>query len=178
MKKISLLLSVIIMIAVVGCKPSKEKMTSEIKNLEKELYANTSGTIDKQKAEKMVTLYKQYAESFPDDTISALFLFKAGEILMNTSKNIEAIETYDILINKYPKFSKTPDALFLQGFVLENNMKNFQKAREKYTAFMTKYPNNELASQVKFSLDNLGKTPEQIIEEFQNKNNDSLAAKK
>jgi TolA-binding protein len=178
MKKISILLLAVVFIAVSGCKPSKEKMTTEITNLEKELYANTSGSIDKQKAEKMVALYTEFAEKFPEDSLSANYLFKAGEILMNISKNVEAIETYDKLISRFPKYSKTPDALFLQGFVLENNMKNIAKAREKYTEFMTKYPNNELATQVKFSLDNLGKTPEQIIEEFQKKKNDSIAAKK
>jgi TolA-binding protein len=177
MKKISIFLTLVIVIAFFGCKPSKEKMTTEITKMEKELYSNTSGTIDKQKAEKMITLYSDFSERFPEDTISALYLFKAAEISMNISKNVEAIELYDKVIAKYPKYSKTPDALFLQGFILENNMRNVPKAKEKYLEFMTKFPKNELASQVKFSLDNLGKTPEQIIEEFQNKNNDSLASK-
>lgn len=177
MRKISVLLLAVVIIAASGCKPSKEKMKAEIDKLEKELYANTTGTIDKQKAEKMVSLYSEFSDKFPDDTLSAHYLFKAGEILMNISKNVEAIETYDKLINKFPKYSKVPDALFLQGFVLENNMKNVAKAREKYTEFLTKYPKNELVTQVKFALDNLGKTPEQIIEEFQKSKTDSIAAK-
>jgi hypothetical protein len=56
--------------------------------------------------------------------------------------------------------------LFLQGFVFENEVGNVDAAREKYHQFLKQYPDHKIAEDVRTSLRNLGKTPEQLVQEF------------
>jgi isocitrate lyase len=68
--------------------------------------------------------------------------------------------------------------LFLQGFISENGLKDTAAARKFYENFLKQYPNHKLASDVKISLNNMGKTPDELIREFEKKNSaDSLSAK-
>ena len=55
------------------------------------------------------------------------------------------------------------------AFCYENDLRQKDKAKTLYESFLTKYPNHELAKSVQFSLDNIDKSPEQIIKEFEAK---------
>ena len=57
----------------------------------------------------------------------------------------------------------------MQGFIYENNLHSPEMARKLYEEFMKKYPNNELAKDVKFALDNLGKSDEEIMNAIMDK---------
>ncbi|MFA5195519.1 MAG: tetratricopeptide repeat protein, partial [Bacteroidales bacterium] len=134
---------------------------------------------DKTKVEELITLYKKFAEEFSDDSLAPEYLYKGATLLMNSEQNDEAINLLDRIFKDYPSFNKLPEALFLKAFIYENNIKNINKAREAYKDFLNKYPDSDLADDAKISLENLGKTPEQIIKEFEQKmkqQEDSLAA--
>jgi TolA-binding protein len=88
---------------------------------------------------------------------------------MNLLDPNKAIQIFDRILNEYPKFQKIPHCLFLKGFIYENELKNLDKARQIYQEFLMKYPNHEFADDVQISLDNLGKSPEELIKEFQEK---------
>ncbi len=57
--------------------------------------------------------------------------------------------------------------MFLLGFSYENDLKQNDKAREVYELFLKNYKSHELADDVQFSLNNLGKSPEDIIKQFE-----------
>jgi len=77
------------------------------------------------------------------------------------------------LYDGYRSYEKAPQALFLAGFIYENDLKNLDKAKDMYNTFMKKYPNDTLAASVKFSLENLGKPADEIIKSFEGKEEDS-----
>lgn len=57
-----------------------------------------------------------------------------------------------------------PNALFLRGFILANNLNQMDSAKSVYNYFLKRYPNHELVPSVKFELQNLGKSPDLLLE--------------
>ena len=51
----------------------------------------------------------------------------------------------------------------MAGFILANELKEFKEAGKMYNLYIQKYPNGELADDAKIELQNLGKSPEEIL---------------
>lgn len=163
-----------------SCSPSKEDATKAIKQAEDNLYAN-DGAFMFNDSLATITLdaYMNYVNSFPEDSASADYLFKVAELQRAKKQYAEAVATFGKVAEQYPSFEKVPHTVFLQGFIYENDLQDMDKARERYEYFVKTYPKHPLARDVQFSLNNLGKSPEQIIREFEEKNGigqDSLSS--
>jgi len=140
----------------------------DIEKSEEELYGkNNDFRFDEAKAQKTVDAYVAFTEAFPDDAATPGYLFKSADLLRALKKNEEALAYYERICSDYPGYEKVPHSLFLQGFVYENDLKDLDQARAKYEAFIEQYPDHELADDVEFSLKYLGKSPEEIIKEFE-----------
>lgn len=160
---------------------SAAKDMEKIKALEKTVFADPTG-MNKEQAAQLVILYEKFASKYPKDSMAPTCLYKAAEMSINLNKGNDAVTYFDRVINDYPTYPRLPEAYFLKGFVYEISLMNLNKAREAYTAFIQKYPNHELTDDAQISLNNLGKTPEQILLEAQAKQEkakaDSLASLK
>ncbi len=175
MKKLLTPLLVISLIA--ACTSEKQKLTNAIDAKEKELMADSLQAIDTKKAKEMIALYKSYAEKYATDTISYDYLFKAADISNGIGEYKEAIGLYKTVSEKRD-FRKKAVALFLQGFIYENQLKDYFQARKVYEEFLKEYPDHVLTDDVNYSLQNLGKSPEELIREFEKQaSNDTLATK-
>lgn len=165
----------LIFLSLAACTSPQKKMNDQIGSLEKKLYADSAMVPDPIKAKELIGLYTTYAEKFPDDSSSGSYLFKAGDISSKINETSQAIDLFGKMIQKYPNHKNAPFALFLQGFIYENQVGDNVKARPYYEAFLKKYPDHPIAGDVAFSLENLGKTPEELIKQFENNNQpDSL----
>jgi outer membrane protein assembly factor BamD (BamD/ComL family) len=153
-----------------SCKPESDQMADKIKETEKQLVNDSTKMLNRELAEKELTAYVEFTEKFPEDSRSEEFLYKAAELANSMGKTPVALDYYHSFTEKYPQSKKAPYALFLQAFIYENQLKNLDKARELYTSFLTSYPDHELAKDARFSLDNLGKTEEELIKMFEEKN--------
>lgn len=163
-----------ISLLVLSCGNGKQKLQSEISAGEQNLKKDASGIVDHQKAAAVIHLYISYADKFPDDSLSAEYLFRAADVTNGIHQPDKAIELYE-RVQGFKTYSKTPVALFLQGFIAETELQNMQKAKQFYEKFLKLYPDHQLAADVKISLSNLGKSPDEIIREFELKaNGDSL----
>lgn len=89
-------------------------------------------------------------------------LYKAAEVAKSIRSVGKALSLYDWILEKYPNFDKAPTTLFIKGFLVENELRNDVMAKEIYEEFLKKYPENNLVDDVKFLLENLGKTDEEI----------------
>ena len=70
-----------------------------------------------------------------------------------------------------PQHPKAPTALFMMGFIYENDLGDLNKAKETYQTFLNRYPNDpDYADDAQNALKFLGKSPEEIIREFEKKN--------
>src|SRR5687767_11446205 len=146
-----------------SCKPESDRTADKIKETEKQLINDSTRMLNRDLAEKQLKSYAEFTEKFPEDSRSEEFLYKAAELANSMGKTAVALDNYHSFCEKYPQSKKTPYALFLQAFIYENQLKNLDKAKELYNTFLTGYPDHELAKDARFSLDNLGKSEEELI---------------
>ena len=150
----------------VSCGPSAEERKNEISNTEKTL-KNADGTLpDSASVANAIAQYTEFVKSFPEDSLSPIYLFRGANLAAQKGDLALAISLLDQLHHDYPKHAEAPKALFLKGFVSETQMGDFKTAEACYREFLKSYPNHELAGDVSFSLENLGKSPEQLLQEI------------
>ncbi len=166
MMKFFLTLLVLATTLLISCRNENEKMSDAIHAKEQELLADSLKSIDRNKGIEMINLYTQYAEKFPDDTNSFEYLFKAADISNGIGQYKQAINLYK-QVSGNQSYRKRAVALFLQGFIYENQLGDYFQARQIYEQFLEFYPDHALADDVRYTLQHLGKTPEQLIHEFE-----------
>jgi TolA-binding protein len=106
------------------------------------------------------TLVDRY-ESAPEAEVA---LFRRAAILNNDTKEHDrAVEDYKLYAMRYPEGEKTPLVMFLVGYIYNNELHNLDSAGAAYKRFLQKYPDNEMAASAQFELNNLGKTPEELL---------------
>ena len=169
------LLSVLIFTVIISaCTSSEQKLRDQISVMEKGLFNDTLMVPDAAKVQEMTTLYLQYIEKFPADTMSPLYLFKAADLSAKINEIHMAVQLFGKLVKEYPEHRHAPVSVFLQGFIYENQVGEPMKARPYCEEFLQKYPDHPMAADVSFSLENLGKTPEELIRSFESGNSDTL----
>lgn len=119
---------------------------------------------------KFVDVAEAYALANPNTDQSAQYLYKAAEVSRSIRTFPKTLTIYDWMIDAYPDYEKTPTVVFLKGFLLDNELKNLDLAKQSYETFIDRYPEHELASHVKFLIENLGKSDEEILELITNQN--------
>ncbi len=175
MKRSIVVLSICSLFLFVACNPKKSHL-EEISNLEKELFDTAKKGIDEPKAMLLVDKYVAFADKFKDDSLAPMYLFKGAEICMNIHKGQRAIDLFARVMKDYSSYKNVPEALFLTAFTFENVMEKYQDAEKNYKLFIEKYPDHSLKQQAELSLQHLGKTPDELVAEFEAKlNEDSLA---
>jgi len=152
-----------------SCQSPEEKQLRKIKMLEEELYGDAGGMINREKAVALVNAYVEYADENPYDEKAAEYLFRAGDVSMNTGYPERAVELYTRVHREYPDYDKHPESLFLIAFIYENQLMNFQRAEHTYNQFLELYPDHDLADDARILLKHLGKSPDEMVREFEEK---------
>lgn len=160
----------LILIVFSSCEAPREKALKRIQLEEAGLNKEKSPRLNKFQVEKLINSYETFSNDFPEDSLAPVYLFKAGEYSRSLGKGKEAIAYYERTLKKYPNIKDAPYCFFLEGYVYENLIRDTSNARKKYEEFLRKYPTHELVQSVKFSLDNLGKSEEEIIKGFEKSN--------
>lgn len=119
--------------------------------------------LNKKAAQNYVDACEAFALLNPENLLSPNYLYKAAEIARSLRTFPKTLSLYDWIIDKYPSFEKTPTTLFLKGFVIENELKDEDAAKNVYHDFLKTYPDHDLADDVKFLLENIGKSNEEIL---------------
>jgi tetratricopeptide (TPR) repeat protein len=117
-----------------------------------------------------------YGDNFSDNEKAADYLFRAGEIAMNLNHTAQSIKLFSRVYSDFKDYEKRPYALFMKAFVLENQALNYNEAKIYYDEFISEYPDHPMTDDAEYSVKNLGKTPEELIKEFETQ--DSLNALK
>ncbi|NPD46889.1 MULTISPECIES: tol-pal system YbgF family protein [unclassified Lentimicrobium] len=167
-KPIKYFFSILLLVAVFSsCQQSEyDQLSSQISDMEKQLFEEKAGIIDKKEAANMIQYYVKFVDTYPEDEKSAEYLFKAADISINVFHSQNTVKLFDRVIKEYPYYEKAPQALFLKAFTYENYLNKMDKAKESYKLFLSKYPDHSFANDAQVSLNNLGKSPEEIIKAF------------
>lgn len=169
MKKITIVAVAVVLMTACGSKneiPDRDLLVDSIEVMEKGL-ANFSVNADMEKANHMVALYSLFANSFPDDSLAPIYMFRAAEIGINTGNFEASIATLDSIMELYPGYEDIALCQFMKGSAYEQNQQ-YDLAREAYTEFVEKYPDHVLAPDTRKMLPYIGLTPEEQLEAIMN----------
>jgi|GEM_PF-105133 len=155
-----------------GCQDNQQAIIDNIEKSQKVLYGDGQNfNFDIVKADGLIAAYDKFITKYPNDAKTPEYLFNESEVYSTKKDFDKAIECYTKIYTNYKDHEKAPTALFMLGFTYEDKLKNLVKAKAYYDEFLSKYPQHELADDVQFSLNNLGKSPEEIMKEFEAKMN-------
>lgn len=165
--------SAIAFIGLSSCSPEtkppseKEQVLAQIDSLETVLFADSEAKADLKAGMKLVRSYAKFYQLSEKDSLGIDMLFKAGEVSMGIGQSNLAVKYFRTINEDHPEFYKAPEALFLSGFCEENLNKDTAQARFFYESFVKQFPNHKLAEDARFSIQNMGKSDEELIRMFE-----------
>ncbi len=143
-------------------------LTSQLAALDAEM--GGAAVSDPSKADRFIQLSEELAalQKPTDPGQSVETILKAAALAKAAGKSVRAVELYQRVHSEMPKHPKAPMALFMSGFVYENDLGDLQKAKAVYEQFLQEYPaDQDFADDADSALKLLGKTPEEIVREFE-----------
>jgi TolA-binding protein len=142
------------------------------KKSDKELLDEAKKNIKDDKIPEAVMAFEEIVNDHSDSELAPEALSQLASLYQNKSvkslserENLEkAIVLFKKLHDEYPKSEYAPSGLFMAGFINANELQNYPEAEKLYKQFLQEYPENELASSAQAELDNLGLSPEEILQ--------------
>lgn len=162
MKKLSLLLLVVLNLF--ACQQQSEaELQENIDKLEAEI--KESNKLDVEKVEELINLYEALIDK-TDKNKQPELLEKKAKYYASLGKHENALDVYEKIYEKYPKYKKRGEALFMQAFIVEVNQNDLAKAESIYKKYLEEFPDGDFAKDAKFSIENLYLSPEELIQKF------------
>lgn len=133
-----------------------------------ELMSKARGLEEEENPADALLLYEQISRDYPDAPEAPEALFRSAALYYNHEKDIlKAATTYELVCDKYPESPFAHQGLFFAAFTYANELGNLQRAREAYERYLADYPDSSMATTARFELDNLGKSPEELLQSLQ-----------
>jgi tetratricopeptide (TPR) repeat protein len=130
-----------------------------------------TGAMDKAKADKFIEVSEAYgniAMSMNQRDKFVEIMLKAAGVAKSIGNSNKALQMYYQVENTFPNHPKAPTALFMSGFIYENDLQDLEQAKAMYEQFLERYPNDpDYTDDAQQALKYLGKTPEELIREFE-----------
>lgn len=149
-----------------SCDGGRTEALVSIETLEKKVYKDSLKTLNTEVAVQLSDACIGFVNEFPKDEKAPDMLFKAASINNSLLLFEPSVHLYRKLYTDYPEHKRAAVCLFLSAFISENYLHNLERAKSEYTLFLEKHPKHELAKDVKFSLQHLGKNDEELLKEF------------
>jgi len=157
------ILSILILLLMAGCSPKKS---------DKELFDDAQKHLKEDKISEAVIAFEELVNDNPasklvPEALSELAAIYQNKLVKSLSEkeNLEkAVTIFKRIHAEYPKSEYAPSGLFMAGFINANELKNFDEATSIYKQFLQEYPDNELAASAQAELDNMGLSPEEILQ--------------
>lgn len=174
--------------------PEDIKIRSRIAEYQNQLYSE-NGNLNQITANLLVKEYLSFVRKYKLNDFSPNYCFEGGKLASTIGESAEAIEFWLTIVEDYPDYRLCPETMLLLAVEYEtkmplfgidniekiqNNSKrvnkidrfnlkktNWDKEAEKlYKKFLELYPKHELAEQVKASMQQLGKSPNEVVMGF------------
>jgi tetratricopeptide (TPR) repeat protein len=95
-------------------------------------------------------------------------LLRAAGVAKNVENYNKAIQLYFKISDRLPDQPEARTALFMQGFIYENDVRDLSRAKTTYEDYLRRYPHDTIyGDDVRMALKHLGKSPEELIKEFE-----------
>lgn len=164
------ILIILTVFTLISCTPSSEDLQAKIVNIENSIPEKINSKEDLQSKIDLLAVYKDFLEYYPEDTIAQAYYYKAGNLAMDLNQSAVAILFFQQYLKQEKDEKKIAEVMFYIGFMYENQVFDIENAEIYYNELLNKYPKSEYAENAKTALKDLGKFPEELIEEFSSKN--------
>ena len=161
---------IFLLLTLFSCKSNPSGSIDDKINDTEGLLFDEFGQFNKAIAEQLVQLYIKRVDSLPKDSLTADYLFKAADVSVNLGNSARTLVLLNRFSREYPKHEQAPISLFLKAFDYETQMNDTAQARLTYEEFLFRYPESDFAEDAHSAIDNIGKSPEDLIREFESKN--------
>lgn len=125
--------------------------------------SNEAGELDDAAIAQYMAVVNQLTRKYPDDTLVAPALYRSADLLRAKGADVQVANVYHKLRTDYPSYSKAGEALFMEAFTYDENLKDYEKAKPLYEKFIEEYPGHTFADDARIMLNNLGKSSEEMI---------------
>lgn len=120
------------------------------------------------KASEALALYEQITRDFADSPQAPEALFRCALIYINEQGDpVKAATTYELVSEKYPDSEWGHKGLFAAAYTYANDIANLERGRAAYEKYLKQYPDSSMAETVRFELENLGKSAEELLQSIQ-----------
>lgn len=128
--------------------------------------------LDPELGNKAIQAFSSYATHCKDSTWAPVYLFKAGQIAKAIHDIPKSKMYFEKCIDAYPNFANRPAVMFMLAQLYDEAglLNNEDEARKIYEKIIFLYPNSEWSLAAQAAINNLGKTDEELIREFNQKN--------
>jgi tetratricopeptide (TPR) repeat protein len=145
---------------------TRSQLLKEIQTLEAQLIKAVDAKKDIPAAEALIEKSQLFAKEFPVDTLAPLYMFRAAEVSRGIGEYGKAIKMWGDMRDMDEKHRLAAKALFLQGFVYDNDLSDPENAKVYYREFLEKYPEDPIAPEVEKLLKVINTSPEDLIKSF------------
>lgn len=154
---------------------AKKELTEQITSFEAKVFANDNVDVKKQKEDAVGLLkaYLNYHNKFNNDSLSADYLFKAGNVALGLGKTNQAIDLFRSAHDGYPGYEKKVEAVYMAAFIYDNELHLTDTAQKFYEFVIANYPEHKLAKDAAARIQTLHMTDEELIKMFEKKNKQS-----
>ena len=159
--------AITLIIGLSACVSPKEKARENITQLEQSMFDSQTFTIDPQKAEELLKVYRSFVDAYPEDTLCPDYLYKMAEVKGSVGKHGDAVVLLDELIQKYGDWKRLPDAMFLKGFILEDKLHNLTEAQKAYQRLIDRFPGHAFSENARVIINNLGVSADSLVRRFE-----------
>ena len=102
-------------------------------------------------------------ENYSNHQLISKAQYMLGDIYMNDLRDFKtAIQEYRKVIENHKGSTQEPHALFMIGYIYANVLNDMQSAKIEYEEFLNRFPEHELSPSVKFEIEYLGKSVDEI----------------
>ena len=112
----------------------------ELLNRAKQLSDSSNAVNSKDVRLQAIKLYEDFVAKFPNSEKLPEVYTKIAELYFGVDDFQKTVSTYNTLFEKYPDTKFGRQALFMEGFIYDNNLNDKQKALESYKKYVEKYP--------------------------------------
>lgn len=132
--------------------------------------ASPMATVDTALGNRMLSLCLQFADTYPDDTMTASYLHHAAHVALSMDRIDDMVACYDRIIDNYPDYEKLDECYYEKGIALDNAGRK-EEARKAYQEFLEEYPDHFLADDIRKALPLLDMSDELLLEYLNKQSN-------
>jgi len=131
---------------------SAADLKNEIDSIETFLFEKTNG-LHQPSMRRLKDAFLAYANTYPNDELSAEYCFRAANLARGLKSYPEAIDIYKRIVDSYPDYKNYVDSYFLMAVVYDSDLKDKMNAKRLYKEVADKYPDHVFGQNAKAMLE-------------------------